>query len=117
MSGADVVLSPKRALALSMAIHELATNASKYGALSAPQGRVDVHWAMELRGEERWLTLHWSESGGPEVAVPSHQGFGTRLITEGLAFELNGDAAIDYRPGGVSCVINVPLSEVDGDGS
>ena len=117
MSGADVVLSPKRALALSMAIHELATNASKYGALSAAQGRVDVHWAMELRGEERWLTLHWSESGGPEVAVPSHQGFGTRLITEGLAFELNGDAAIDYRPSGVSCVINVPLSEVDGDGS
>lgn len=117
IAGAEVLLSPKRALALSMAIHELATNASKYGALSAPQGRVDVHWAVELRGEQRWLRLHWSESGGPEVAVPVHQGFGTRLITEGLAFELNGDATIEYRKSGVSCVINVPLSEVDGDGS
>ena len=117
MSGEEVLLSPKRALALSMAIHELATNASKYGALSAPQGRVSVHWTVTTRADRRWLHLHWSESGGPEVTAPSEQGFGTRLITEGLAFELNGDAAIEYRKSGVSCVINVPLSEVDGDGS
>jgi two-component system CheB/CheR fusion protein len=111
LSGGDVLLNPKMALALSMAIHELATNASKYGALSGPQGEVSVRWGTSEVAGEPWLRLTWTESGGPPVETPSRRGFGTRLITEGLAFELNGEASLDYAKTGVSCVIKVPLSE------
>jgi two-component system CheB/CheR fusion protein len=109
--GGDVRLEPKRALALSMAIHELATNASKYGALSGPRGEVTVRWHVVDRQGRPWLHLSWAETGGPAVPAPTRKGFGTRLITEGLAFELDGSATLDYGELGVSCVIDVPLSE------
>jgi two-component system CheB/CheR fusion protein len=111
LAGGEVLLSPKQALALSMAIHELATNASKYGALSGASGEVTVRWRVEDQQGRPWLSLVWTESGGPPVAPPSHRGFGTRLITDGLAFELDGTASLEYKETGVSCVINVPLSE------
>ena len=109
--GDEVLLSPKQALALSMAIHELATNAGKYGALSAPGGSVSVQWNVSDRDGDQTLQLRWTETGGPPVTPPERRGFGTRLITEGLAFELNGEATLAYEKTGVSCVINVPLSE------
>jgi two-component system CheB/CheR fusion protein len=109
--GDDVRLSPKHALALSMAFHELATNAGKYGALSEPTGSVTVRWALHREEGVDWLRLEWTEAGGPPVTEPAGRGFGTRLITEGLAFELNGEASLTYDPTGVKCVIDVPLAE------
>jgi len=109
--GEEVLLSPKLALALSMAVHELATNASKYGALSGPTGCVEVGWQVPTEDGHAHLRLQWTERGGPPVDTPVRRGFGTRLITEGLAFELNGEATIDYAKSGVVCVIDVPLSE------
>ena len=111
ISGEEVLLSPKLALALSMAVHELATNASKYGALRGPTGCVEVHWQVRDENGDARLKLQWTERGGPPVDTPVRRGFGTRLITEGLAFELNGEATIDYAKSGVVCVIDVPLSE------
>lgn len=109
--GGDLRLSPKHALALSMAIHELATNAGKYGALSVPAGSVTVQWRLRREDGVERLHLEWTEADGPPVAEPVRRGFGTRLITEGLAFELNGQAVLSYEPTGVKCVIDVPLSE------
>jgi two-component system CheB/CheR fusion protein len=111
IEGEELLLTPKVALALSMAIHELATNASKYGALSSPSGHVTVQWQTREEPGQRRLHLCWRESGGPPVAPPTRRGFGTRLITEGLSFELNGEASLDYAEAGLSCVIDVTLSE------
>jgi two-component system CheB/CheR fusion protein len=112
LNGEALLLTPKAALALSMALHELATNAGKYGALSVPQGRVDVHWKMREVGGRPWLRLLWTESGGPTVAPPTRHGFGTRLIREGLAFELDGTVVLEFKPGGVVCRVDVPLAEL-----
>ena len=109
--GEEVRLSPKHALALSMAVHELATNAGKYGALSEPAGNISVEWRLRREEGVERLHLEWVESGGPPVREPDRRGFGTRLITEGLAFELNGQAVLTYDATGVKCVIDVPLSE------
>lgn len=111
-NGTDVKLGPNAALALGMAIHELATNAAKYGALSAPEGRVDVTWEYEA-GKARKLRLSWVESGGPTVEQPKKSGFGSRLITEGLALELDGEVQLEFDPAGVRCTINVPLKSVE----
>ena len=111
ITGEDVRLSPKMALGLAMVAHELATNAAKYGALSVPGGRVDVDWIFFDHAQKgRSLRIHWIESGGPPVAVPTRRGFGTRLINDGTAFELRGSAIIDYAPTGVVCVIEIPLA-------
>jgi PAS domain S-box-containing protein len=98
VSGPAVELSPKHVLALSLALHELATNATKYGALSCPEGRVNVQWSMR----EGMLHLNWEESGGPPVARPSHKGFGSRLL-EDLIDDLGGDAKLDYEVSGLRC--------------
>lgn len=108
--GDDLQLEPKTALALAMAVHELATNASKYGALSVAAGRVAVDWDTQAGVGGRRLRLRWREYGGPPVAPPGRTGFGSRLITEGLAMELDGEATLDFEPDGVVCRIDVPLS-------
>ncbi|MFD0740298.1 chemotaxis protein CheB [Lysobacter koreensis] len=107
----DLQLTPKTALALSMALHELTTNAVKYGALSVPEGRVAVRGEGRYRNGGAWLHLEWREHGGPPVAPPARRGFGSRLIADGLAFELDGDVALQFEPDGVVCTIDVPLSE------
>lgn len=104
-SGPNVWLTAHSALALSLALHELATNATKYGALAVPEGRVSVHWKL-CAGE---LALAWIEQGGPTVAPPSHLGFGTRLVQRKLARELGGDVALDFAPEGVRCEIRFPI--------
>jgi PAS domain S-box-containing protein len=108
IDGPDVRLSPKQALALSMALHELATNAAKYGALSNDSGRVEVAWRVVLEGAGE-LQLTWAESGGPPVVPPTRTGFGSRLIQRSLAHDLGGATSIEYRPQGVISVIKTPL--------
>lgn len=105
VEGPFVRLTPKQALALSIALHELATNASKYGALSGEEGEVSVRWTL---ADDRFR-LSWIESGGPRVEPPTRTGFGARLIQRNLASELGGSAVIDFRPTGVVAEIEAPL--------
>jgi two-component sensor histidine kinase len=112
LTGEDMRLSPKMGLGLAMVIHELATNAAKYGALSVTGGHVAIEWShFDDERKGRSLRIRWSESGGPTVATPTRSGFGTRLVKEGTAFELRGSAVIDYAPSGVVCVIEIPFSK------
>jgi PAS domain S-box-containing protein len=107
-SGPPVWLAAHRALALGLALHELATNAAKYGALSVPDGRVTIRWSVS--GGE--LRLLWIEDGGPPVVTPAHSGFGTRLLQRSLAHELHGDVAFTFAPEGVRCEIRCEVEEV-----
>jgi two-component sensor histidine kinase/PAS domain-containing protein len=104
ISGPSVELSPNHTLALSLGLHELATNASKYGALSAPHGRIQVQWAP-APGQ---IKLHWRESGGPLVTPPTRRGFGSRLLEDALARDLGG-TKLEYTPEGVRCEFTVVL--------
>ncbi|CAN7407282.1 PAS domain S-box protein [Phenylobacterium sp. LjRoot225] len=108
-SGPPVWLSAPRALALSLALHELATNAAKYGALSVPEGSASIRWTVS--GEE--LTLSWRETGGPPVTAPCRSGFGTRLLQRSLAQELHGQVEVCFAPEGVRCEIRCPAEQVD----
>lgn len=106
--GPDVRLPPKTALALSMAFHELGTNALKYGALSTPSGQVRLTW--QATGDpQQLLDVQWVESGGPPVSEPTRRGFGSRLLERGLAAELRGEVRVLFEPTGVRCVIRAPL--------
>lgn len=109
LEGPRVQLSPQAALALGMAIHELATNAVKYGALSVPQGTVEVTWQVEQDEDASQFVLEWIESGGPPVAAPLRQGFGTTLIERGFAHELSGSASIQFVTEGVRATLRAPL--------
>jgi len=109
IDGPDVRLSPRMALAIAMALQELATNAVKYGALSNLDGEVWIDWSVS-REPERRLHLTWSESKGPRVASPRRRGFGTRLIERSLAQDLNGKARIDFSPTGIVCTVDAPLT-------
>jgi two-component sensor histidine kinase len=94
-----------------MALHELITNATKYGALSAPEGRVKIHWSLDLEGgSQPTLEFVWEESGGPKVADAGHRGFGTRLIEDGMARELDGDVTLTLEESGAVCRMRLPLS-------
>jgi two-component sensor histidine kinase len=92
-----------------MALHELATNAVKYGALSNEKGRVAITWQTLQEPNGRRLRLEWSEKDGPPVVPPRRKGFGSRLIERGLAQELGGEVKIEYDPQGVWCEINANL--------
>jgi PAS domain S-box-containing protein len=105
ISGPKTALPPRTALALSMAFHELGTNALKYGALSQLGGWVDLAWTVS--GREFALT--WLEHGGPPVTPPASTGFGSRLLTRGLATELSGEVELRYEPAGLQCFIRASL--------
>ncbi|HEX2555848.1 MAG TPA: PAS domain S-box protein [Microvirga sp.] len=107
--GSDLRIPPRVALSLSMALHELCTNAVKYGALSQAAGRVRVVWRTHTDADGDRLDLRWEERGGPPVRPPTRRGFGSRLLEQGIARELGGDVVIAYDPGGVVCTIVVPL--------
>lgn len=109
LNGEAIRLSPKTALSLSMALHELATNAVKYGALSVPDGRIQIAWGLAPEPGAPRLDMTWTERGGPCVTLPERRGFGSRLIERGLAAELSGAAVIDFRPEGVVCRIRALL--------
>ncbi len=116
IEGPPVRLSPKTAISLSMAIHELTTNAVKYGALSNGTGRVLVNWSVKPDTEGERLHLEWREEGGPPVAAPSRRGFGSRLVERGLSTELGGEVAINFNPQGILCVVDAPLQRYGAPG-
>jgi chemotaxis family two-component system sensor kinase Cph1 len=109
LDGIDMFLTPKAALSLSLAIHELATNAAKYGALSVPSGRVAVGWRPATDGG---LELSWTEIGGPLVKQPNRRGFGSTLIERALSMETGGSAIVHYLRGGVVCDIFLPAPAI-----
>jgi light-regulated signal transduction histidine kinase (bacteriophytochrome)/CheY-like chemotaxis protein len=98
VQGRPVLLEPQAYLSFAMVIHELATNARKYGALSVPQGRVSVSWRFSA---DEGLELDWRETGGPPVTAPKRKGFGTRVIRQGLEHQLHGHATVDFEPAGL----------------
>jgi PAS domain S-box-containing protein len=111
-AGPEVVLGPKAAVSLAMALHELATNAAKYGALSEPGGRVTIGWEVANgRREGARLRLEWREQGGPEVRPPETRGFGLRMIERALAADMAGGAKLDFRREGLVCRIDAALAE------
>lgn len=111
VSGPVVRLQPKAAETFALAIHELATNAIKYGALSQPSGRIEVDWQIDEAPKPPKLVFIWRERGGPPVRPPSRRGFGTELLERMLAFEFKGQTAIAFDSAGLQCVIKVPLSQ------
>jgi PAS domain S-box-containing protein len=108
VDGPDLALAPKVAVSLALGLHELCTNAAKYGALSVPEGSVRVRWSAAGNGR---LALEWRETGGPAVHPPARRGFGTRMIEKGLASELRGKVEIAFCPSGVVCTIEAELPE------
>ena len=107
--GPPVLLTPNCALYLGLVLHELGTNARKYGALSTPQGQLSVTWET-IKAEPARFKIIWVESGGPKVAPPKASGFGTRLIERSLAHGLHGQVRLDYAPEGLRCEISLPLN-------
>jgi PAS domain S-box-containing protein len=110
LRGEDIVLRPRAVLTLSMAVHELTTNAAKYGALSVPGGRIEIHWRPVRADHKRpVLRIDWLEHGGPPVANPEQRGFGSKLIQGSIAAELGGTARLAFEPRGLRCEIAVPM--------
>lgn len=109
-SGPSLLLEAQAALHLALVIHELGTNARKYGALSAPSGRVTVGWEVHTNAERR-LLLDWRESGGPKVSAPATRGFGSILIEQSLKAH-GGEVEISYAEAGLSCSIDLPLADL-----
>ena len=109
ISGPRVRLQPKPAETFALAVHELATNAVKYGALSQPSGRIEIAWRIEQASPAE-LVFEWREMDGPEVHTPQRQGFGTEMLEKTLAFEFQAQTALAYKPSGVQCTIRIPLT-------
>jgi len=104
IAGPSVLLAPDKAQVLALALHELATNSVKYGALSSDEGRLDVNW----RSAGGVVTLNWTEDGGPPVRAPSQQGFGTKIINTTIKHQIGGDVSMDWRPQGLNCTLSIP---------
>ena len=109
--GADVMLPPDQAMGLGLILHELGSNALKYGALSVPGGSVSLAWRVEKRNGTRFLVLDWRESGGPPVSPPQSHGFGTILIRRSLGKVLDSDVRHEFLPGGVGATVSMPLDQ------
>jgi len=105
IDGPNVLLEPNAAQAIAVALHELATNAAKYGALSVPDGHVRVEWSHEQNGR---LVLRWIETGGPPVEPPTRRGFGTRVMENMVRGQLKGELRLDWRAQGLACEIVLP---------
>ena len=112
IGGPVVDLPAKQALSLALALHELATNATKYGALSVPGGKVDVAWSVTRDGGGPVLHFSWREQGGPEVSTPTRRGFGSRLIESTLSSDFGNAAKIDYARDGLVCTFAANLAEL-----
>ncbi len=109
LAGTDLALTPKAALAFSLVLHELATNAAKYGAFLNADGRLEISWEWQRpSGGRPELYFQWRERDGPPVTVPSRRGFGRTLIEQGLKHDLDGTVAMDFRPDGLVCELTIP---------
>jgi two-component sensor histidine kinase len=111
MSGPSVPLSPRLAVVLSMIVHEIATNAAKYGALSNDTGKVELDWEVIAENAKPMLRWIWTESGGPHVTAPVQRGFGSRLIERSVRDQLGGEATVDFLPRGVVYTITCSLAD------
>ncbi len=111
IDGPQIGLRPETAVALLLGIHELGTNAAKYGALSQDGGTVDLSWNVDMGAEPRILTLDWRETGGPAVEAPKAKHMGCKMIERGLPYALGGTAKLDFAPEGVTFSLKTPLSE------
>lgn len=112
LNGSPIRLNPRAALSIALAIHELGTNAAKYGALSVPAGIAVAGWQINRDEAEPYLVLRWEETGGPPVTAPESRGFGSMLIERSIAYELDGKATMDYRGTGLTCTIAIPLRNI-----
>ncbi len=112
ITGTKLMLRPKAALSASLALHELTTNAAKYGALSVAAGWVEVSWAEESREGKSWLALRWAEHGGPVVAPPRRKGFGRVLLERSLAYDVDGFVDLDFKPEGLRCTAMIPFDQI-----
>ncbi len=108
-SGPDVHLEPHIALPMALVIHELGTNARKYGSLSVAEGKVAIEWRVEDNAGRPTLKFNWLESNGPKVSLPASRSFGSVLIERSLAFSLGGETTLSFEPAGLRCAISLPL--------
>lgn len=115
LAGPHVGVGSRAALSLALMVHELATNAAKYGALSLPEGYVTVDWIIDRTGTEPMVRVLWRELGGPPVVPPTRRGFGSRLIERGLAGTIGGTVRLAYPPEGVTCDLTASLTEIEAD--
>jgi len=108
LTGPDIFLKPEAAQNIGLALHELSTNAAKYGALSTPGGHVSISWARRLAEAGGGLELSWTERGGPAVVAPTSRGFGSLVIERNLARALDGTVELEFAPSGLRCTVSVP---------
>jgi two-component sensor histidine kinase/CHASE1-domain containing sensor protein len=112
VTGAPIRVNTKAALSFALAVHELGTNALKYGALSVPTGRISIDWTVEGEMADRKLVFLWRESGGPRVKSPTQRGFGSLLLERIISYDLDGETALDFAPDGLACSIVIPWKQV-----
>ncbi|HEX2138835.1 MAG TPA: PAS domain S-box protein [Woeseiaceae bacterium] len=112
VEGPRVELGSKAALAITLALHELCTNAAKYGALSRDSGTVSIEWSVSGGAADASLHFSWKEQGGPTVTPPRHKGFGSRLISQAIASDLRGRAKLSFDPDGVRWTLKAPLTAI-----
>jgi PAS domain S-box-containing protein len=116
VSGPEVVLRAEAGQAMAMVLHELATNAAKYGALSTKNGRVSVQWGRRLNGQSPRLVLEWREIGGPSVIAPGNPSYGTSTIRDLIPYEFGGTVDLVFAPEGVQCRLELPADWFSGAG-
>jgi PAS domain S-box-containing protein len=109
LEGPPVHVPHDLAAPFGLAVHELATNAAKYGALTVPSGRIEVRWSVMISGGQERLALDWREHGGPEVRTPVRRGFGAKVLERTLGRKAGASVRIDYNPSGLHCAIELPL--------
>jgi two-component system CheB/CheR fusion protein len=109
VEGESVAVTPRQGLGLSLILHELGTNAAKYGALTRSEGRLHISWQIEDASDRR-VRLRWQERHGPAVEPPAVRGFGTRLIERACEYELEGEVELNYAPSGLSCELVFPIT-------
>lgn len=112
LSGPRVTIRARPALSLSMAMHELCTNAVKYGALATEDGEIAIAWDIEHDAAGDVFRLQWRETGGPPVITPGRKGFGTAMLTRALAAEMSAEVSLDFAPTGLVCTIRCPATSL-----
>lgn len=110
MNGGPVCLPPTHAVTLNLIMHELATNAAKYGSLSVATGEVSIRWHVAGLDGDRRVHFEWEERGGPPVDAPTRRGFGSTLIERSVRYEFDGNARLDFRPEGLVCALSMPIN-------
>jgi two-component sensor histidine kinase len=112
VNGPKVSIGSKQALSLALALHELATNATKYGALSQPGGQIDIAWSIDDTDRKPRFTFSWQETGGPPVSAPEKKGFGTVLISRALKADFAGAVDVTYDKAGLQCRLTTDVENL-----